>query len=54
MDTPRVLIAEDDPSVRKAVERVLELENYAVTSVGDGAAALEALTRHTPDLAVTA
>ena len=52
MDTPRVLIAEDDPSVRKAVERVLELENYAVTAVGDGAAALEALTRHTPDLAV--
>ena len=52
MDTPRVLVAEDDPSVRKAVERVLELENYAVTSVGDGAAALEALTRHTPDLAV--
>lgn len=52
MDTPKVLIAEDDPSVRKAVERVLELENYSVTSVGDGAAALEALTRHTPDLAV--
>ena len=52
MDTPRVLIAEDDPSVRKAVERVLELENYAVTTVADGAAALEALTRHTPDLAV--
>ncbi|MFM1791154.1 MAG: hypothetical protein RLZZ526_1481 [Actinomycetota bacterium] len=52
MDTPRVLIAEDDPSVRKAVERVLELENYAVISVGDGAAALEVLTRQTPDLAV--
>lgn len=52
MDTPRVLIAEDDPSVRKAVERVLELENYAVTAVNDGAAALEAITRHTPDLAV--
>lgn len=52
MDTPRVLVAEDDPSVRKAVERVLELENYAVTSVNDGAAALEVLTRHTPDLAV--
>jgi two-component system response regulator MprA len=52
MDTPRVLIAEDDPSVRKAVERVLELENYAVTAVADGAAALEVLTRHTPDLAV--
>ena len=49
---PRVLVAEDDPAVRKAVERVLELENYAVTTVNDGAAALEALTRHTPDLAV--
>ena len=52
VDTPRVLVAEDDPSVRKAVERVLELENYAVTSVNDGAAALEVLTRQTPDLAV--
>ena len=52
MDTPRVLVAEDDPSVRKAVERVLELENYAVITVNDGAAALEVLTRHTPDLAV--
>ena len=52
MDAPRVLVAEDDPSVRKAVERVLELEDYAVTSVNDGAAALEVLTRHTPDLAV--
>ena len=51
-EAPRVLIAEDDPAVRKAVERVLELENYAVTAVNDGAAALEALTRHTPDLAV--
>ena len=51
-DAPRVLIAEDDPAVRKAVERVLELENYVVTAVNDGAAALEMLTRHTPDLAV--
>lgn len=49
---PRVLIAEDDPSVRKAVQRVLELENYQVTAVNDGAAALELLTRSTPDLAV--
>jgi two-component system response regulator MprA len=49
---PRILIAEDDPAVRKAVQRVLELENYQVTAVNDGAAALEALTRSTPDLAV--
>ena len=52
MDTRKVLIAEDDPSVRKAVQRVLELENYEVTAVNDGQAALEALTQKRYDLAV--
>lgn len=52
MDTRKVLIAEDDPSVRKAVQRVLELENYEVTAVNDGQAALEALGQKRFDLAV--
>jgi two-component system response regulator MprA len=52
MDTRKVLIAEDDPSVRKAVQRVLELENYEVTAVNDGQAALEALSQKRFDLAV--
>lgn len=52
MDARKVLIAEDDPSVRKAVGRVLELENYRVTAVNDGAAALEALSVDRFDLAV--
>ena len=52
MDTRKVLIAEDDASVRKAVQRVLELENYEVTAVNDGAAALEALSTTRFDLAV--
>lgn len=52
MDTRKVLIAEDDPAVRKAVQRVLELENYDVTAVNDGQAALEALTKTHFDLAV--
>jgi two-component system response regulator MprA len=52
MDTRKVLIAEDDPAVRKAVQRVLELENYNVTAVNDGQAALEALTNARFDLAV--
>ena len=52
MDTRKVLIAEDDPSVRKAVQRVLELEKYDVTAVNDGQAALEALTNKKYDLAV--
>jgi two-component system, OmpR family, response regulator MprA len=52
METRKVLIAEDDPSVRKAVQRVLELENYEVTAVNDGQAALEKLGTTRFDLAV--
>lgn len=52
MDTRKVLIAEDDASVRKAVQRVMELENYQVTAVNDGQAALEALSKSRFDLAV--
>ena len=52
MDTRKVLIAEDDTAVRKAVQRVLELENYEVTAVNDGQAALEALSKSRFDLAV--
>lgn len=51
-EAPTVLVAEDDPSVRKAVERVLELEKYNVITVNDGAAALESLTRNSIDAAV--
>ena len=52
MDSRKVLIAEDDSSVRKAVQRVLELENYTVTAVNDGKAALVALAGSRFDLAV--
>lgn len=51
-DSPRVLVAEDDPAVRSAVTRVLELEGYRVTSVNDGAAALAAITSSPPDAVV--
>lgn len=51
-DSPRVLVAEDDPAVRSAVTRVLELEGYRVTSVNDGAAALAAITSSPPDVVV--
>ena len=34
-----VVVAEDDPSVRNAVERVLELEGYQVQTANDGKAA---------------
>jgi two-component system response regulator MprA len=47
-----VVIAEDDPSVRKAVQRVLELEGYTVTAVNDGQAALDTILVKAPDAAV--
>jgi two-component system response regulator MprA len=52
METRKVLIAEDDPSVRKALQRVLALEKYDVTAVNDGQAALEELGKTRFDLAV--
>lgn len=52
MESRKVLIAEDDASVRKAVQPVLELENYTVTAVNDGQAALDALGKTRFDMAV--
>jgi two-component system response regulator MprA len=47
-----IVIAEDDPSVRKAVQRVLELEGYTVSAVNDGQAALDTILVKTPNAAV--
>lgn len=52
MESIKVLMAEDDPSVRKAVQRILELEKYAVTAVNDGQQALNALDQQKFDLVV--
>ncbi len=41
----RILIAEDEDSVREFLTRGLGRAGYAVTSVGDGQQALEALAR---------
>ncbi len=46
---PTVLVAEDDPEIRKALERILNYEKYTPLTVNDGAAALEALAEHEPD-----
>ena len=52
MESVKVLMAEDDPSVRKAVQRVLELEKYDVTAVNDGRQALDTLDQRKFDLIV--
>ena len=47
-----VLVAEDDTEIRTALERILKYEGYAPVTVNDGAAALEAIDEHEPDLIV--
>lgn len=48
-DGPLVLIAEDDPEIRVALERILSYEGYRTITANDGAAALEAVGTHSPD-----
>lgn len=50
--THSIVVAEDDPSVRTAVTRVLELEGYKVVGVNDGRAALDVITQRSPDAVV--
>ena len=47
-----VVVAEDDPSVRKAVERVLDLEGYQVKTANDGNAALDLIISSKPHAVV--
>jgi DNA-binding response OmpR family regulator len=48
----RVLVVEDDPTVREVVERYLEREGIVVDAVGDGLVALEHAGACWPDLVV--
>jgi DNA-binding response OmpR family regulator len=48
----RILVVDDDPSVRALVRDVLELEGHAVSDVVDGYAALRAVAAERPDCVV--
>lgn len=48
----KILVVEDDPTVRRLVEFVLEQDGFEVFSFAGGAAALEALDAVAPDLAI--
>jgi two-component system, OmpR family, response regulator MprA len=51
----RILVVDDDDSLRRAVTRVLELEGYEVEGAGDGVEAMNFFAgagRHEPDLVV--
>ena len=48
----RILVVDDDPSVRALVRDVLELEGHAVQLAADGYAALRAVAAERPDCVV--
>jgi len=48
----RVLVVDDDHSLRRMLERSLLAEGFAVQTVADGGAALAAIERSAPDLVV--
>ncbi len=48
----RILVVDDDPSVRDSLRRSLEFNGYAVTVAGDGAEALAAIGQGAPDALV--
>jgi two-component system, OmpR family, response regulator MprA len=48
----RILVVDDEPAVREALERALRLEGYEVDLAGDGGEALALMARRPPDAVV--
>jgi two-component system response regulator MprA len=48
----RVLVVDDDPQLREALTRALELDDYQVATANNGAQALEAISARRPDVVV--
>src|SRR5438309_5879876 len=48
----RVLVVDDEPAVRRALERALRLERYDVELAGDGEEALDMLAKSPPDAVI--
>jgi two-component system, OmpR family, response regulator MprA len=48
----QVLVVDDDPQLREALTRALELDDYQVTTASNGAQALEAISARRPDVVV--
>jgi two-component system KDP operon response regulator KdpE len=47
---PRILVVEDEASIRRALQINLEAQGYRVVLAGDGPTALQLAARHHPDL----
>ena len=50
----KILVVDDDPAIAEMLKMVLEREGFDVLSVGDGLAAVSAVTREAPDLILLA
>jgi two-component system response regulator MprA len=48
----KLLVVDDEPAVRDALDRALRAEGYTVTTAGDGRTALERVFEDRPDLVV--
>ena len=51
-DGPRVLVVDDDPQLREALSRALELDGYDVSTASNGVKALDAISTARPDVMV--
>jgi two-component system response regulator MprA len=49
---PQVLVVDDDPELREALTRALELDDYRVSTASNGVKALEAVGQNRPDVMV--
>lgn len=49
---PRVLVVDDEPTVREVVANYLEREGFVVEVLGEGGAVMDAIERFEPDLVV--
>ena len=49
---PRILIADDDPQMRRLVRGILERDGYEITEAADGLDALDAVENHPVDLMI--
>src|SRR5947209_17607778 len=51
-DGPRVLVVDDDPQLREALSRALDIDGYDVTTASNGVKALDAISSARPDVMV--